>query len=272
MDVIARQKILNMTSNTFEIQSKRQNLSDSQVIDEDHVTRLRSSNGSSFGSLIQSEEDDEDSAFLSENEETTTDLRAPLIGDKKRAHKKARNSSQYSTSSSRTSSRSSSRSSSIHGYGYHPRRTPRNSRIKPRETSLSDLTDDIIKENEEVTYQRSNSSPAFTHTKIEHKSRLQRRRSAVTFQSTYKTLSVPPKIASVCPTINSLVASVTPSVASIGSSSDASFYSDLGVLPRSFSGVHRRGNWSSFMLCLQQKKENGVRLTPTQILIRKSLE
>lgn len=132
-----------------------------------------------------------------------------------------------------------------------------------------DVTDDVIFEHDEVPLSRSISHPTVLSSSLaERRSRLVRRRSAITYTSTYRTLSVPPRLSPIRPSLGSLVMSATPSIASVVSIPEVCCY------PAGLGRAHlrERTSWSNLMTCLAHKKENGYKMTQTELMIRKALE
>lgn len=205
---------------------------------------------------------DDDCAFISEASMTSQ----RKVVKARSSYKNYQYSRTYSRSGSQRSASSRRLSASSRSRSRQQAKANRLSRMG----SGSDVIDDVINENEVTTFQRSLSNPPLIRIIDEHKSRLQRRRSAVTFQSTYRTLSAPPRLTPTRPSLSSLIASATPSVTSMVSGADTCCYGH--TFPRSSARSNRHGNWTNLITCLAHKKENGVRMTQTQILIRKSLE
>lgn len=124
---------------------------------------------------------------------------------------------------------------------------------------------EVIKEDQEesVEYARSKSNPALLN---HHKNRLQRRRSAVTFHSTYRTLSTPSRL-SLTPTLSSISSTTTSSITSSMDVSCLSKHSFAHSLLR-----HKYGSWSLWNSCLAHRQQHGSRMSPMEVAIRKSLE
>jgi len=107
-----------------------------------------------------------------------------------------------------------------------------------------------------VTYQRSRSNPLMEKKLVSPPpvtSRLERRRSAVTFPSTYKTLIAPSR--SRLPNEEPM----TPI------SCDGGCFVPPGW-------KRRKNDWSTLVHCLTHKRAQGRRISPTEVLVRKSLE
>lgn len=223
---------------------------------------------SQFGIDIRESTDDED-AFFSDDSFVTSQA---LSRAKKSFHtnhrytrSKVRNrshcpshSNRHSSASSRTTS---SRRSSL-------KRKKSKSKI-PMSNDNNFVTGDVLLEHEEAPFSRSISHPTvLSSTLAERRSRLVRRRSAITYTSTYRTLSVPPRLSPIRPSLGSLVLSATPSIASVVSVPEVCCYP--GGLTRSH--LRQRTSWSNLMTCLAHKKENGYKMTQTELMIRKCLE
>lgn len=156
----------------------------------------------------------------------------------------------YVTKKSRSRS-SRSRHSSV--TSRKSRGTPRKRKRTPRTTTAAD---DVIPEVCVTSHARTNSHPSVS----ERKSRLVRRRSAITFSSTYRSLSSQTRMSPVRTLVVASVASVP----------------ELCCYPAGYPAGHlrQRATWSNLMTCLAHKKENGGEkmMTRREILIRKSLE
>lgn len=228
-----------------------------------------------YGMNIGQSTDDEDAFFSDDSFETSqasSRARKPFHSNCRYTKSKTRNrshsSSQRSFHSSVTSRTSSSRRSSL-------KRKKSKLKIPISNDTFDvtpehyDVTDDVILEHEEAPLSRSVSHPTASGSSLaERRSRLVRRRSAITYTSTYRTLSVPPRLSPIRPSLSSLVASATPSIASVVSVPEVCCYP--GGLARTH--LRERTTWSNLMTCLAHKKENGYKMTETELMIRKCLE